>query len=387
MKPWRVAGELGKLDSGCNPSFSDSRLPRLLGFFQLVGLLLVGSLLMAGTSSASTLASTRDSGGLAVSGQDTVRALPPAGAQVADYRNSGYRLDLEDGEARVVVDLAPLESSSPFVSPEADSGATPDPVYRLARTQTLGAKTEYEAVSRVLSWVSRNITYHLDRSMPQTAIAVLERRTAFCTGIARLTVAMLEAVGIEAREVAGIVLSDDKSGPNGYHRWVEIHYQDVGWVFSDPLYSHHYVPATYVRLSDEKLMVDRGLQGVLLERIDKVAVVDLSPGAGPGIRSRRNSERRLAAAVQVNVAAKAPGLVVLESDSRRLRHMLVDGRATFLGLEPGNYRLQVMLTGYGVVERRIHVVGRQRTTIDLAASFSSRRASKPRPATTIGGSE
>ncbi len=68
------------------------------------------------------------------------------------------------------------------------------PVERLASSLTAGAETHYEAVSRILGWVSRHLEYELDRSQPQTAEAVLDRRSGYCTGVARLTVALLEKI-------------------------------------------------------------------------------------------------------------------------------------------------------------------------------------------------
>lgn len=330
-------------------------------------------------------ASVDGAGGWAVEGSDAARMLPPAGAAIESYTNAGYSLDYSDGEAEVSVSLEPLGSYSPFHVPVAREN--PDPIFRLSRALTLNAATELEAVSRVLSWVARNITYRLDRRESQSADEVLERRAGYCTGIARLTVTMLDSIGIEAREVAGFVYSSDESGPSGYHRWIETRYKDVGWVFSDPHFSHHYVPAGYLRLASERLQVSRGLEGVLLERRDSVTVVDLSPAAGPGIRARRNSERRLAAALQISVESRARGLAVLEGDSRRRTHTLVNGQATFLGLEPGHYRLQVMLAGRGVVERRVELVGRQRATLNLAASFHSGRAGTDDSTPTMGDLE
>lgn len=360
------------------------RAPSLFLRLRLGALIGAGLVLLAPPLTARS-STDHPSVGMAVSGSDSARMLAPAGARVEAYENSGYRLVLEEGEARVDVETGPVGSRSPFKAPAPNSES--DAIFRLARTLTVDADTEFNAASRILSWVARNISYHLDRGESQEAAHVLQRRTGYCTGISRLTVGLLQAVGLRAREVAGVVLANDKDGPSGYHRWVEIHFADVGWVFSDPLYSHHFVPASYLRLADESLQPAKGLEGVLIERVDNLAVVDLSPSAGPGIRARRNTTRRLAAAVQVSVATGAQGMAVLENGTRRLLHVLVGGEATFLGLEPGEYRLRVMLTGRGVVERRIEVIGVQRTTIDLAALFSSRRAQRSGATPTIGDLE
>lgn len=301
--------------------------------------------------------------GVAVGGRDQSRILVPRGARVDDYANAGYRLSRRGEEVYVEVDAAPLGSAAPFAPPRRAAGeaAAGDPVARLARAQTVGATRRYEAVSRILGWVSRNVEYRFDRRQPQSPAAVLERRSGYCTGVARLTVALLAAVGVEAREVAGYV-ADDGSGARarGYHRWIEVYYPDRGWVFSDPLTSHHYVPATYVRLASPELAIDRGLEGLLLERHDGIATLDLHPQSAPGVAARRNSARQLAASLSIRVEGTAgTGEVVLFGSSTLYRHPLVDGAATFVGLEPGRYQLRLRLPGGGLLRQGVELPDRR----------------------------
>lgn len=283
--------------------------------------------------------------GLAVEGGDRARLLPPAGAVVQPYANVGYRLERVGEEVRIEVETTPLGSKAPFRSPA--PGRSPDPIARLAGGLTTGATTEYEAASRVLGWVARNLDYEVDRSQPQTAEAVLERRSGYCTGVARLTVALLESVGIAAREVAGYVLDSSVTGagrpgePSGYHRWVEVKLSDLGWVFSDPLSSHHFVPASYVRLASEEVVPREGLVGLMLERRDELRTSDVAPTVVPGVRVRRNTPLRYAAALRVVALGSADGVAVLEGPSVRLTHVLLEGETTFVGLEPGSYELRV----------------------------------------------
>lgn len=320
--------------------------------------------------------------GPAVEGVDRSRLLPPAGAEVGPYANAGYRLSLEEGAVHIEVDASPLGSESRFQPPKARRAEDQlDAVTRLALSITTGARTDYEAVSRILTWVARNLAYELDRSQAQDPESVLERRSAYCTGIARTTVALVRAVGLEAREVAGFVVGDGEGGPNGFHRWVEIRLPDVGWVFSDPLYSHHYVPANYLRLGSEKLVPSAGTEALLLERQDGLVATDIYPGSVPGVRTRRNTDRRWAAALHVEVDRHSQGLVILESSRTRWRHSLVRGTATFLGLDPGRYRLKLMIAGLGVFERQLEVSGRQRRTLFLSpADAGDSSESTPSPA-------
>ncbi|MEM1181106.1 MAG: transglutaminase-like domain-containing protein [Acidobacteriota bacterium] len=302
--------------------------------------------------------------GVAVEGLDQARLLPPAGASVAPYENAGYRLWLENGEARIEVRAAPLGSESRFVAPA--TRGEPTPIERLAKAQTIGSKTQFEASARILDWVARHIVYRLDRGEDQAAEAVLERRAGYCTGIARLTVALMRSVGLEAREVAGYVLGAAGFGePQGYHRWVETRLDDIGWVYSDPLSTHHFVPANYMRLDSEWLRVDEGTEGLLLERQDALAAVDLYPLGTAGVRALRNSDRQIAATVRVRVDSPLGGIALLETTTRRWRHALVSGEATFVGLPAGDYQLRLMVAG-ATLERSLSLGGRERTTLFLA---------------------
>ena len=303
--------------------------------------------------------------GLAVEGIDQSRSLPPSGAQIEKYENVGYSLEIRDGEAHVRVEAVPLDSKAAFVLPESKAQS---PVERLARGLTADVETEFNAVSRILAWVARNIEYHLDRQQSQEAEDVLARRSAYCTGVARLTVALLEAVGIPAREVAGYVIESGGQGePSGFHRWVEVWISDRGWVFSDPLRSHHYVAATYIRLASDELQIDAGLQGLLLERDDRIATVDLYPKAVPGILARRNTSAQLAAALRILIAEQPRGMAVLTGDQVKLSRALVEGEVTFVGLEPGSYQLQLLLSDHGVLERQIDIIDRTRMALFLPA--------------------
>ncbi len=308
--------------------------------------------------------------GLAVEGFDRARLLAPAGARVEDYENAGYRLRVEGGEVRVEVDASALASNARFAAPRRNPPR--GPIHRLARSLTAGAETRYQAISRVLGWVAGAITYDLDRGQPQDALTVLRRRSGYCTGVARLTVALLTAAGIPAREVPGYVIDPNaaRGRRSGYHRWIEAYLPDRGWVFSDPLASHHYVPATYLRLAAEELDPERGIEGRLLERREALAAVDPYHHGVPGITARRNSERQLAAALRVRVEAARVGTAELVGRSESRSRPLVDGGAAFVGLEPGSYRLRLTLAET-VIERPVELTGRVRKSLWIPGRLSA----------------
>jgi hypothetical protein len=225
----------------------------------------------------------------------------------------------------------------------------------LARAVAAGSTTRYQAVTQVLQWVARNVAYDLDRGAPQDPRAVLARRSGYCTGVARLSVALLQALAIPAREVPGfLVASAGASTPAGFHRWIEVHYDDVGWVFSDPLLTLHYVPATYVRLAREELQPGvPALPGRLLARDDRRLAVDLLAEAPPRLTVRRNDVARRAAALQVSVAGDRDGRAVLEGAGARRVRRLHRGLSTFVGLEPGSYLLRVEVEGASPSLKRV----------------------------------
>lgn len=303
--------------------------------------------------------------GVAVEGYDRTRVLPPVGAEVVDYSNGGYRLRVVDGEVAIDVEMDPIESRARFRVPKDPPGS---PTARLAYAVAAGSATEYEAVSKILGWVARNILYDLDRAQPQDAAAVLERRSGYCTGIARLTVALIQAVDLRAREVAGYLVEDanpETGSVSGFHRWIEVYYSDHGWVFSDPLATHHYVPASYVRLSSERLRPEDGTTGLLIERRDDREVVDVYPEAAVGITARRNWARQRAAVLKVQIEEPGPGTVVLEGSTSRRIHALREGAATFVGLDPGPYTVRLLLPGHLPIERQVDLGDRARAALSL----------------------
>jgi hypothetical protein len=319
---------------------------------------LLAALLVSGAAAAPSIAAS----GTVVAGSDRALLLPPAGAAVVEYENAGYRLRLVDSAVEIDVDLSPLGSQAPF-APPGDPSTAPESV--LARAVTAGSGTLHEAASRILAWIAGNIRYDLDRAASQDPRAVLSRRTAYCTGYARLAVALLGAVGIEAREVAGYVVGEQPGVERtGFHRWIEIHYPDRGWVFSDPLASHGFVPATYLRLASDHLASESPGPALLLGREDRTAEVDVGPGADSApVRIRANDGARRAAALRIELESGLDGEAVLEGEGARRSLALPAGRGTFVGLEVGRYQLQV--SEGGRVSARKEVTFRDRVLAEM----------------------
>lgn len=300
-----------------------------------------------------------------VRGEDEATLLVPAGVRVEPYENVGYRLEVEESTARIHVEAAPFGSRQEFVLGRLAPAR--GPAVQLARAVAADATTRFEAVSRILAWVAANIRYDLDRGLPQDAESVLARRTAYCTGVARLTVALLDALAIPAREVAGYVVgSSPGSEREGFHRWVEIFYDDRGWVFADPLASHHLVPATYLRLASSTIESDLPGPALLLSRDDRLERVDMKSRAPSGrVLARANGEERYSAVLQVFSDAAAPASATLEGAGQRSRLDLVDGRAIFFGVTPASYDVRIWSRGRLATERAVILDGPRWTDMTI----------------------
>jgi hypothetical protein len=290
-----------------------------------------------------------------VRGEDEATLLVPAGVRVEAYENDGYRLEIEDSSARIRVETSPLGSRQEFrigTLPAARGAAA-----QLARAVAADATTRFEAVSRILSWVAANVRYDLDRRAPQDAESVLVRRSAYCTGVARLAVALLDALAIPAREVAGYVVDDlPGGGRSGFHRWIEVFYDDRGWVFADPLASHHFVPASYLRLASSALEADLPGPALMLSRREALRQVDLKSSAPAGrVRVRANGEERYAAVLRLTTDARPPAAVRLDGAGLKLRREVVGGEAVFFGIPPASYSLTIWSEGRLAAERRVEI--------------------------------
>lgn len=128
----------------------------------------------------------------------------------------------------------------------------------LARQLTTDAKSEYEAVSSIINWVTDNIKYTFNP--PQyDATYTLSTRSGNCQNFAHLCIAMLRSVGIPARIVGGITLKESWKVPidaknsivqsmgQGGHAWLEVFFPDLGWLPYDPQQSRQFTSSRHIK--------------------------------------------------------------------------------------------------------------------------------------------
>ena len=174
---------------------------------------------------------------------------------VPEYENQGYVFrSLPGGTFQVQVDASPFRNSTPYPTPinnleaktllirNADHYSIQIP--KLLATRIAEQRGYVDVVTEILDWVAGHFTYGKTDGTPYRGD---------CNTLTDTTISLLTAFEIPARPAVGIVMETDSrvlAGP-ALHRFVEIYYPPAGWMFSDPLASHHFVPASYVFIPEK----------------------------------------------------------------------------------------------------------------------------------------
>jgi transglutaminase-like putative cysteine protease len=180
----------------------------------------------------------------------------PPQAAIPSYSNLGYAQRVEpatEGISIVVAtDLAPLRSG------EAARPLNQLPPQLAGLAHSLGGqRTLAGQVAQVISWLNEELAYDLGDSA-EDPLLVLERRRGNCIGFCNLFQMIMAQLDVPTRYATGIAFRGEDQSTltlkgNILHRWVEVYYRDVGWVFSDPTGRVNHVEASYVLLGLEEL--------------------------------------------------------------------------------------------------------------------------------------
>ena len=217
---------------------------------------------------------------------DEIAVYRASGAEAGlfdQYDNDGYSLAVArrtDGslELSVRVSGAPLSSHAPYPTGSPRDAALPASADRdaFARSLVAEAVTEAAAVERILEGIATTVRYDADRARKQDPASVFGSKRAHCVGYAELAVDLLRRAGIPARTVQGILRTrSDADGYDShiggvYHRWIEIYYSDLGFVFSDPSASINGVDSRYIPFGRTELERPRGLTLTSVETSGRV---------------------------------------------------------------------------------------------------------------------
>ncbi|WP_435334886.1 transglutaminase TgpA family protein [Haloarchaeobius sp. TZWWS8] len=131
-----------------------------------------------------------------------------------------------------------------------------------------GATNAYDKAVAIERWLEENKAYSLDVQRPSGNIAekfLLEREEGYCVYFATTMTMMLRSQGIPARYVVGYTpgqqIDENEYVMRGLnsHAWVEVYFEDVGWVKFDPTPADPREDAEIQRIEDAR---DDGEEGV-----------------------------------------------------------------------------------------------------------------------------
>ncbi len=181
----------------------------------------------------------------------------PVQAELSFEVRTGVRLD-------GLVTAAPFppaelpEEVLRYLSPTDQVPAGDPKVVSLAKELTADAKTEFDAVQHVLTWIVDHLRYVLTPEAPD-ALYSLASGKGNCQNYSHLAAALLRAAGIPVRIVNGFTLKkpyDIRIGDEiltmkmaqGRHSWIEVYFPDLGWVPFDPQGSEMFVSNRFLRV-------------------------------------------------------------------------------------------------------------------------------------------
>jgi hypothetical protein len=160
----------------------------------------------------------------------------------------------------------------PYLKATAQVQSNDQRIRKLAKELTDGVTTQFDAVQRILTWIVDNVRY-VTPPKEYDAIYALQERKGNCQNFSHLSAALMRAVGIPVRIVNGVTLNQPfnvtrKGGVltfkmgQGRHSWIEVWFEDLGWVPFDAQQSELFVSNRYVRVEvgiDNKETINDGL--------------------------------------------------------------------------------------------------------------------------------
>jgi hypothetical protein len=171
---------------------------------------------------------------------------------------TNIRSQLAALESRTLFPLGDFAAKESLYLQHTEMVQSDSEIKSLARQLTSGAKSEYEAVSAVINWVTDNIKYTFNP--PQyDASYTLSTKSGNCQNFAHLSIALLRSVGIPARIVGGITLKESWKVPidaknfivqsmgQGGHAWLEVYFPDLGWLPYDPQQSRQFTSSRHIK--------------------------------------------------------------------------------------------------------------------------------------------
>jgi len=186
-----------------------------------------------------------------------VPPLKPITTTIALLAKNAVRL--QDITSNAPFPLGNLPEEAKVYLSATDQVAGNDPaITEKARELTRAAKTEFDAVQKIMAWVVDHMDYVL---IPQSYDAAYSFRTGKgnCQNYSHLAAALMRAAGIPVRIVNGVTMKEPydiriedaiitMKLAQGRHSWIEVFFPDLGWVPSDAQGSQMFISNRFLRV-------------------------------------------------------------------------------------------------------------------------------------------
>ena len=104
-----------------------------------------------------------------------------------------------------------------------------DDKYIIGVANGIQADSQEELIEKVYKYIQDHMTYRIEKDVKSAKQALLNRYGK-CSEYSAIMTAILRAKGIPARVVTGNIARDGDTA----HNWVEVYFNDYGWVSYDP---------------------------------------------------------------------------------------------------------------------------------------------------------
>jgi transglutaminase-like putative cysteine protease len=198
---------------------------------------------------------------------------PPDRAEARLSFNADTRTRLDRLTTRAPFPVASVpDAHADYLKPTAQIQSDHPEIRRRTLELTSGAKSQFDAIQRILSWVVDNLRY-VNPPEKYDALYALHSGKGNCQNFSHLSAAFMRAAGIPVRIVNGITLNrpfdvNRETGPltfkmaQGRHSWIEVWFPGLEWVPFDPQQTALFIPNRYIRLEvglDNKETINDGL--------------------------------------------------------------------------------------------------------------------------------
>lgn len=323
---------------------------------------------------------------------------------IGTYETSGYKIErgMPDWEGRVRITVTAnaelLASRAPYkmkeeqipsaikdylrAAPRVPTAAKP--FKKIAEDLVKGCKYQSDAVEAILSWIGENFAYD-QQGGDEDPTVVLEKKRGHCVGLSNLALTLLRSAGIPARPVQGLLLTQD--GTEGsetrmdfqLHRFIEVYYPDIGWVFSDPQKTVNFVSQGYLYWREIDLAAANNnhpeIERLRIFRAKEVGGLiedDMQVSEAPSrVFVRKNLDLRYTAAIQgvLQTPDGKPfggGQISINSSSGTTKQVVrADGSFSFVGLKGGEYSLQFSDSNHRYLGQRFKLKDREARQITI----------------------